>query len=233
MKSSPFPPELESRLQDALTTAQELAAAREFYRGSKLPAPALAVMDAATAALESAGAARNLLAPGSPAPDFILPDASARPVRPHSLLTAGPVVLVFYRGGWCPYCNLHLRGFQKLLPQFHAAGAQVVAVSPQLPDHSLSTQEKNELAFPVLSDVGLHAARAFGAAFELPGPLLELYVKFGHPLSTFNGAEGATQLPLPATFILRPDRTVAYSHGEADYTRRSEPADILRLVSRL
>src|SRR5580658_4227885 len=135
-------------------TTRELNAARAKYRGQLLPKSALAVMDAETSRLAASGLTAHALKVGDTVPDFILPNAQGEPVRLRGLLEKGPVVIVFYRGGWCPYCNLHLRGFQRRLPEFHELGAQVVAISPQLPDNSLSTQEKDEFTFPVLSDVG-------------------------------------------------------------------------------
>jgi thiol-disulfide isomerase/thioredoxin len=117
-------------------TTQELDAARAKYRGQLIPAGALSVMDAETEALRASGMERRALKPGAVAPDFMLPDAQGRCVRLQSLLRQGPVVLVFYRGGWCPYCNLHLRGFQRALPELQQFGAQIVAISPQLPDNS-------------------------------------------------------------------------------------------------
>jgi peroxiredoxin len=218
---------------DILTTTQELDSARNFYRGQKIPKPALKIMDAAMAELENNAVASRALKPGDIAPDFILPDVDGRSVRLYTELEQGPVVLVFYRGGWCPYCKIHLRGFQKSLADFKATGAQVMVISPQLPDQSLITQEKDELAFPVLSDVGLNTARAFGVAFELPKALLNLYTNFDHPLEKFNGVEGAKELPMPATFVIRPNRAIAYAHAAADYTRRSEPLEVLNLVREL
>ena len=190
-------------------------------------------MDAATAELVNNAAASHALQPGDIAPDFILPNVDGRSVRLYSELERGPVVLVFYRGGWCPFCNIHLRGFQKSLAEFKAAGAQVVAISPQLPDQSLTTQEKDELAFPVLSDVGLNTARAFRVAYELPKALLDLFTDFDQPLESSNGVEGAKELPMPATFVIRADRTIAYAHVEADFMRRSEPLEVLNLVREL
>ena len=218
---------------NTLTTTQELDSTRNLYRDQKLPKPALEIMDAATAELENNAAASHALQPGDIAPDFILPNVDGRSVRLYSELERGPVVLAFYRGGWCPFCNIHLRGFQKSLAEFKAAGAQVVAISPQLPDQSLTTQEKDELAFPVLSDVGLNTARAFGVAFELPKALLDLYADFDQPLENSNGVEGAKELPMPATFVIRADRTIAYAHVEADFMRRSEPLEVLNLVREL
>ena len=216
-----------------LTTTQELDEARNYYRNERIPAAALKVMDAATEELTESGVVEHALKPGATAPDFILPDAQGQPVRLFSLLEKGPVVLIFYRGGWCPYCNLHLRGFQRLLGEFRSAGAQLVAVSPQLPDHSLDTQTKNALEFPVLSDVGLHTAHAFGIAFKLPRPLLDLYDAFGHPLADFNSEAGQTELPMPATFVIGRDGTIAFAHVEADYTRRAEPLEVLAQIKQL
>jgi peroxiredoxin len=216
-----------------LTTTQEMDAARHFYRDQTIPKPALKIMDAATAELESKAAASQALQPGDFAPDFILPDVDGRIVRLFAELDRGPVVLVFYRGGWCPYCRIHLQGFQKSLADFQMAGALVMFISPQLPDQSLITREKGKLTFPVLSDVGLNTARAFGVAFELPQALLKLYADFDHPLEKFNGAEGHRELPMPATFVIRPNRIIAYAHAEADYTHRSEPLEVLNLVRKL
>jgi len=151
---------------NANETTRELDAARAKYRGEIIPKPALAIMDAETARLAGSNLAAGALKVGESGPDFILPDAHGEPVRLNSLLNDGPVVLIFYRGGWCPYCNLHLRGFQRRLPDIRLLGAQIVGISPQLPDNSLSTQEKNELSFPVLSDVGNKVARQFGIVFE-------------------------------------------------------------------
>jgi len=218
---------------NTLTTTQELDSARNLYRDQLIPKPAWKTIDAATAELENNAAASHALQPGDIAPDFILPNVNGSSVRLYSELERGPVVLVFYRGGWCPFCNIHLRGFQQLLTDFKTAGAQVVAISPQLPDQSLTTQEKNELAFPVLSDVGLNTARAFGIAFELPKALLDLYADFDISLENSNGVEGARELPMPATFVIRADRIIAYAHVDDDYTRRSEPLEVLNLVHQL
>jgi len=217
---------------NTLTTTQELASTRNLLRNEKLPKSALAIMDAVTAELEN-NAANHALQPGDIAPDFILPNADGRSMRLYTELERGPVVLVFYRGGWCPFCNIHLRGFQKLLAEFKAAGAQLVAISPQLPDQSLTTQEKDELTFAVLSDVGLHTAKAFGVAYVLPQALLNVHRDLGAPLEDFNGIEGSNQLPMPATFVIRADHTIAHSHIDTDFMQRAEPIEVLNLVRQL
>ena len=214
-------------------TTRELDAARAKYRGKIIPKPALGIMDAETSRLAASNLAGGALKVGDPAPDFILPDAHGEPVRLYSLLRDGHVVVVFYRGGWSPYCNLHLRGFQHRLSQFRELGAQIVAISPQLPDNSLSTQEKNELAFPVLSDVGNKVARQFGIVFELSDDLLELYRRFGHPLEDANGASGNRKLPVPGTFLIDSNGTVRLAHVDVDYTRRLGPDDVIKTLKGL
>ncbi len=142
------------------------------------------------------------------------------------------MVLVFYRGGWCPYCNLELRTWQQQLSALKHLGAQLVAVSPQTPDNSLTTAEKNELAFPVLSDSALQAATAFGVAFEMPPELIALYSQVGNDLPVLNG-NGRWVLSLPATYVIDRDGRIAYAHVEADYRERAEPRDVLAAVARV
>lgn len=214
-------------------TTKELDEARKYYREERIPKSSLAIMDADTERLASEKLPERALQPGAVAPDFILPDAQGKPVRLQSLLQNGPAVVVFYRGGWCPYCNIHLRGFQRQLPQLEKLGAQIVAISPQLPDNSLSTREKNELQYPVLSDVGNKVAHKFGVAFRLSDPLLKVYESFKHPLLAFNGKEGESELPVPATFLIDKNGVVRQSHVDADYTRRLDPDEVIEVVKKL
>lgn len=190
----------------------------------------VATMEAATADLRATGIESRALQVGAQVPDLTLPDASNQPVRLSSLWQRGPLVLIFYRGGWCPYCNLELRAWQQHLAALRQLGGQLVAVSPQTPDNSLSTAEKNELAFPVLSDSALAAATAFGVAFEMPPALVELYRGAGHDLPVLNG-NGRWVLPVPATYVIDRDGRVAFAHVEADYRERAEPRDVLAAVA--
>jgi peroxiredoxin len=191
-----------------------------------ISAEALAVMDQATAELVSLGIAESSLGLGAKVPDFVLPDATGTKVSLSALLAKGPVVLAFYRGGWCPYCSTELRALQARLAEFNAAGATLVAVSPQTPDASLSTAEKLNLAFPVLSDEGNQVAESFGLVFSLPEALREVYLGFGLDLPTANG-DDTFRLPIPATYVIRADGTVAWRFADADYTKRAEPDDVL------
>lgn len=166
---------------------------------------------------------------GDAAPGFTLPNAAGEQVSLASLLERGPVVVTWYRGGWCPYCNLTLRAYQDRLAEFEAAGATFVAISPETPDNSLSTSEKNELSFQVLSDVGNAVAREYGLVFKLPGDLAQVYQDFNIDLAAYNG-DGSNELPLAATYVIQPDGTVAWAFLSADYRERAEPAEVLEAV---
>jgi len=147
------------------TLADQLADYKAGFKQRVAP-ERVAMMEAATADLRASGIEARAVQVGARAPDVTLPDTMNRPVRLSDLWRRGPLVLVFYRGGWCPYCNLELRAWSEHLPSLRHMGSQLVAVSPQTPDNSLSTAQKNELAYPVLSDSELQASEAFGVAFE-------------------------------------------------------------------
>ena len=143
------------------------------------------------------------------------------------LRETGPVVVTFYRGGWCPYCNLELRAYQDVLQDIKDAGATLVAITPELPESSLTTSEKNELKFEVLSDVNSEYAKEIGLVYTLPEELRPIYESFGIELEKHNGKE-QFDLPLAATFIVDVDGTITYSFVTADYTVRAEPSEIVK-----
>lgn len=212
-------------MQDTPSLASQLAEYKAGFKQRVAP-ERVAMMESATAALKASGIEQTALQVGAAAPELTLPDALGRAVSLRSLWLEGPVVLIFYRGGWCPYCNLELRAWQRKLPELQALGARLVAVSPQTPDNSLSTAEKNELAFPVLSDSSLAAAQAFGVAFTLPAELVELYGRVGNDLPSLNG-NGQWVLPLPATYLIDRQGRIVFAHMEADYRERAEPQEVL------
>jgi peroxiredoxin len=177
-------------------------------------------------ALRRANAADRAPKPGAAAPDFALPNAMGETVESAALRRKGPMIVTFYRGGWCPYCNLELREYQKLLPEIEDLGASLVAISPQTPDSSLSTKEKNALEFEVLSDVDSRAAQAFGLDFRIEGELREIYRRLGNDLAKWNGDE-SWRLPIPATFVVDAAGRVVWSHVDVDYTRRADPREAL------
>jgi peroxiredoxin len=183
-------------------------------------------MDRATAELEAVNPLSAVPSPGSAAPLFELPNHKGTTVSLTGLLETGPVVVVFYRGVWCPYCNLTLRAYQQHVPEITQLGATVVAVSPQAPDDSLTVAERNDLTYEVLSDVRAAAARAYGLVFRLPRYLQEAYQEMGHPLPAFNGTDD-WELPIPATFVIDRDGTIRFADADPDYTRRANPAVVL------
>lgn len=169
---------------------------------------------------------------GDDAPDFSLTDARGNSVSVRKLLGRGPVVVTFYRGGWCPYCNFQLRAYQAILPQAAALGARLVAISPQLPDGSLSTAETNSLTFDVLSDVGNVVARRFGLVYALPEELRAALRSNNKALPAINGDE-SWELPVPATYVIAPDGRVSLAHIEVDYRKRLEPDAIVASLKSL
>jgi peroxiredoxin len=196
-------------------------------------APDLAkAIDGEIERLVHAGVGAQAPRAGDPAPTFTLPDARGGEVSLRRLLVDGPVVLVFYRGQWCPYCDLTLRAYQELLPRIHALGAELVAISPQIPDESLSTAEKKNLAFSVLSDVGNRVARRYGLVFQVPAGLDLLHKGFGVDLARSNG-DASNELPVPGVFIVARDGRVAFGWSNADYRERLEPAVVLQRLEQL
>ncbi|VWD06257.1 Putative peroxiredoxin [Burkholderia lata] len=198
----------------------------------KVPAEALRAMGKAAADLAASGITETALKAGARAPAFELPDAEGRPVRLNELLKDGPVVLAFYRGKWCPFCNLTLAALQRALPEIREAGATLVAVSPQTPQSTAATVKASAIDFPVLSDTGNHVARSFGLVFSLAANMRPIYRDLGVDLPEFNG-DASYELPLAATYVIGKDGRVAYDFVDSDYTRRLEPAEIVRIVKAL
>jgi peroxiredoxin len=162
---------------------------------------------------------------------FTLDDATGTPVSLETLIEDGPAVIVFYRGGWCPYCNVALRTYQsELLPQLENFGARLVAISPQSPDQSLSTVEKAGLEFTVLSDPGSRLAQRIGIAFQEADEVLAAQRELGLDIAQVN-AEGATMLPRPTVLIVDQNHTVRFVDVQPDFTARTEVADIVAALS--
>ncbi|MBW4510652.1 MAG: AhpC/TSA family protein [Scytonematopsis contorta HA4267-MV1] len=209
-------------LQTALDTFRA-----EFL--NKISADKAAIMQRATDVLAEEFIVRKALSVGDIAADFTLINAIGKPINLTEKLAKGPVILTFYRGGWCPYCNLELRAYQQLLPQIKLLGASLIAVSPQTPDASLSTAEKNSLGFDVLSDIGSTVAQAYGIAFTLPDELKRLYTESGHALPDINGTDDWA-LPIPATFVINQYQQVILAHIDVDYRNRLEPQEAISIL---
>ena len=198
-----------------------------------LPAEVVEVFDRSVTQMRTQGVPSETAAVGDRLESFTLGDAAGEPVTLDELIAAGPAVIVFYRGGWCPYCNLALRTYQQeLLPRLPALGARLVAISPQTPDESLSTAQKAKLDFTVLSDPGSRLARQVGIVFHQADDVLAAQRKLGLDLAQVN-AEGSTQLPRPTVLIVDQNRTVRFVDVQPDYTARTEVADILAALGDL
>ena len=170
------------------------------------------------------------LGPGAPVPDGQLLDVHGQPVTLHAALAGGPAVLMFYRGGWCPYCNIVLATYQaQLLPELRRRGFGLIAVSPQKPDESLTLQEKKELTFTVLSDPGNVLAARFGIVMTPSPDVIEAQLKLGLDLTQGN-ADGTTAIPMPTTVVIDADRVVRWVDVHPDYSTRSEVSDILAAI---
>ncbi|MDE2603793.1 MAG: AhpC/TSA family protein [Bradyrhizobium sp.] len=188
-------------------------------------------MHRATAELIASGAVQRALKAGDKMPAFTLSDTEGNKVSSANLLAKGPLVISFYRGVWCPYCNMELRALQEALPQFEALGATLVAISPQSAANSRKSVRQNNLAFPILSDVHNDVATAFGLRFALPDYLVDLYKSLKNDLPAFNGDPSWT-LPMPARYVIGQDGTILYAEVNPDYTRRPEPEDMLPALRR-
>jgi peroxiredoxin len=218
-----------------MTLQDRLDAFKADFKSGKPPFNAPAhihpIMARATEALIASGAAGRALKAGDRAPAFTLEAPDGTPVSSLDLLASGPLVVSFYRGVWCPYCNMELQALQEALPAFRAAGASLVAISPQTRVNSRKSLRENALDFPILSDPHNDVAAAFGLRFALPDYLVDLYKSLGNQLPTFNGDDSWT-LPMPARYVIGSDGIIAYAEVNPDYTRRPEPLEMLPAIRR-
>ncbi|MEM6331064.1 MAG: peroxiredoxin-like family protein [Planctomycetota bacterium] len=181
--------------------------------------------------VEATGILEKALNVGDKAVDATLLDAEGGKVKLSSLWAEGPLVISFYRGGWCPYCNLQLRAMERSLAELEGAGARLVAVTPELPEKAKKTAEGNKLSLTVLTDKGNTLAGKMGVAFRLPDAILPIY-KQRIDLNAYNGDDSYT-LPLAATYVIDTAGVIRYAFLDADYKKRAEPADVVAAVKRL
>ena len=220
-----------------MSLSERLAAFRADFEAGGPPyhAPAWVhePLHRATDELIASGAAERALKAGDRAPEFTLKDANGREVASRELVAKGPLVATFYRGVWCPYCNMDLQALQEALPAITERGAQLIAISPQLQHNSLKSQRENKVTFPILFDPGNEVAARFGLRFKLPDYLIELYRDtFKNDLSRTNGDSSWT-LPMPARYVIGTDGVIAYAEVSPDYTRRPDPEELLPALSAL
>jgi peroxiredoxin len=217
----------------AMPTIAEQVNEVKATAASRLPEDVVAVFGSDQAALAAAGVPADAVSVGDTLAPFALPDATGQTRTLEELTAEGPAVIVFYRGGWCPYCNLTLRSYQRdLLPQLAAYSARLVAISPETPDASLSTQEKAELRYPVLSDAAAELASSLGITFQPSEAGLTTQRKLGVDIRTTR-ADNGTLLPMPTVLIVDRDHVVRFVDIHPDYTGRTEVNDILTAVQTL
>jgi peroxiredoxin len=206
---------------------------QEFSAASagQMPPEVAAVFGAEQQRWRELGEPAGIVRAGDTIADFALPDPTGAPVSLEELLADGPAVIVFYRGGWCPYCNIALRTYQtELLPNLGQYGARLVAISPQRPDQSLSTKEKAELSFTVLSDPGAEVARGLGIVFTPTEDVLSTQRKLGVDLAQVNET---VDLPMPTVLVVDSGRIVRFADTHADYTARTEVSEIIAALDAL
>lgn len=208
-----------------MNLTEELERIYEERRGRLTPDEA-EIMARAAKKLFDDGKAELATNVGDEAPRFSLPNATHERVTLSRLLRDGPVILSFYRGSWCPYCNLELRALQANLGAFEARGARLVAISPQVPDESLSLAEKHGLTFDVLSDVGATVAHDYGLSFDIPEELAAIYENRGYNLIRAHGGHDRT-LVIPATYVVGQDGRVSWAFVDSDHAKRADPLEIL------
>lgn len=172
------------------------------------------------------------LQPGEPVEDFVLPNSDGHRINLADLRAKGPVVLTFYRGGWCAHCSAYLAVLQRVLGDIAEAGASIIAVSPQTVAWSRDTAEHLRLDYDLLSDEDNRVARSFGLVYRLPEAFRYAYEKLGIDLPDRNGTT-SFELPIPATFIIANDGLIAFAAADADYTKRPDPVALLGEVRRL
>lgn len=196
------------------------------------PAAAVAVMHRVTDELIASGQAKRALKAGDRAPEFTLPDPDGKLVASRELLAKGPLVVTFYRGAWCPYCNLDLQALEEARLEIEARGASLIAVSPQTAANSRKSQRSNKLGFAIVGDKGGELADKFGLRWHLPEDLQAVHKQLGADLVAFNGDDSWT-LPMPARYVIGQDGIIAYAEINPDYTLRPEPSDVFPILDRL
>ena len=214
-----------------MTLQDQLNAFKEQFK-TMAPEGAIEAFGRSTQELIDSGQAERALKAGDKAPDFVLTDSDRGEVALKDLLAKGPVVLTFYRGVWCPYCNIELKALEQVAEDIRARGATLVAISMQGAADSRKSQRDNELSFPILTDKNGELADKFGIRWSLQDYVIPVHDGFGVNLPTIHG-DGQWNLPMPARYVVDTDGSIAYAEVNPDYTRRPEPADLFPIVDNL
>jgi peroxiredoxin len=182
--------------------------------------------------LRASGIAEQALKEGDTAPDFTLPDADGKQVRLYEQLATGPVVLVFYRGGWCPFCSLSLRAYDQIAGAVRKHGGSILGVGLESPEQARDTAETHRISFPLLWDHGLHTAEQFGLGYDLDASMRAMYQLCSHDVPALSGT-GAWRLPMAATFVIARNGRIVRAMVDSSVYRRMEPDDALEAVAQM
>jgi len=203
------------------TLGDQLASMTAASR-DKIPGETKAILGKALETLEASGITKKAPTVGQVLPDGNFLDVNGKVVSLYSVIGTGSAIITFYRGGWCPYCNVQLRAYQQHLGAIEALGAKLVAITPEKPENALSTREKNAIAFPAPSDEGNTYARKLGLVFKLDNDMKKVYQGFKIDLAANQGNE-TWELPLAATFVIDSTRKIRFAFVNTDYKKRAEP----------
>ena len=214
----------------SLSLKDQLALMRA-QQDAHIPADKKKILDDTVEKLRASHLTEKALQVGQKMPDFTLNDSNGKSVHLKTLLKSGPVVLTFYRGSWCPYCNAQLSSYQAHLADFKAKGAQLVAVTPEKPDLITLMKEGKKLEFEILNDKDNKLAKKLGLVFGLPDDLKKVYQQFGVNLEKSQG-NPEWKLPIPATYIVSKEGKVIYAFLDVDYTHRADPNDLLAALKK-
>jgi len=223
------------RSLDETTLAADTRSLRDQFAERKelvakyVPAEIQAIHARVIAELQQRRIAEGTLAAGTKAPAFELTDHNGKLVSSTELSTKGRLIICFFRGRWCPFCVGQLEAMNLLIPEIQAAGASLIAISPQTVQQSFFMADQHKLQFPLLSDVGNDVARQFGLVYRVPEFQQAVYRRAFINLPLANGDE-SWELPIPATYLVERDGTVIYASSNPDYTERPEPGEILSAV---
>lgn len=198
----------------------------------KMPPEKKKILDDAIENLRKSGLTEKALKVGQTMPAFSLPNAHGQIIRLQDLLKNGPLIVTFYRGSWCPYCNAQLNSYQRHLADFRRLGANLVAITPEKPDLTILTEQKKELKFEILTDKNNELARKLGLVYGVTGELKALYKQFGLDLEKDQGNPD-WQLPVPATYIVSKMGKVVYAFVDVDYTHRAAPQDLIQALQQM
>ena len=212
-----------------MPTLQAEIDAYNAVKKQTMPAEVLATMARTTGELKGAGIENRALRAGDRIPDFSLPNQHGQMRRFADYLAKSTVVLNIYRGGWCPYCNLEMKALAGALPEIEAAGARLIGMTPEDPDHAQETAGRLDIGIEILSDAGNAVSERFGLVFSLAEELRPIYLGAGLDIPAYNG-DDSFRLPVPATYIIGSDGVIKADFVDADYTRRMEPSEIVALL---